>query len=130
MSSVKFEAKITEMTSDVNALSIEIKQNWTDMMTNASVRSLLRLRLEVLKFIVVVGDVKKHSKKLREFSSRIAALEAIPLNSKCINSILTPAKKIREEFDEWKKGSVTNMVSDSHIKLIELEAEVETSKAA
>jgi hypothetical protein len=130
MSSVKFEAKINEMTSAEAELSIEIKKNWTDMMSNASIRSLLRLRLEVLKFIVVVGDVKKHAKKLREFSSRIAELEAVPLNSKCIIDILKPAKKIRAEFDEWKKGSVTNMVSEDHIKLIELEAEVEVSKAA
>lgn len=125
--------KIFDMSNDKKALDAEIRINWNDMMANASLRSILCLRLEVLKFISTVGsstEVRKHAKKLQEFSARITALESLPLNSKTyIKQILTPAKAIRSDFDSWKKGSITNAISPTVIKLIELEAEIE-SKAA
>ena len=124
---------IQRMNSQEKELTKEVSKSWNDMMSTACVRSLLRLRILVLKFTLQVGntkEVRKHVEKLRTFSVRIAELEAMELNSINYKPIFASAKKITEEFETWQRGSITNVISTPLIQKINEEVDKEVSKAA
>jgi hypothetical protein len=132
--------KLMEKILDLRGAHKEAKEatklHWNEMMSYASMKALLAHRIEILLFIENLGssgNVKKHTKRLQAFMTKLNELENIELNSKTyIKQVLTPLKKEREEFEAFKKGSVTNVLSTAQITLIETTAErmAETQLAA
>ena len=114
---------ITALNGNIDDLSVEITSSWNSMMRGASIRGVLRLRLQIFRLLDAIGDsgeVKKHRKKLVRYISELKTIEEIDLNSKTyIKQVLTPLKVLTADFTSWiKDGSLKNIISEDQIKYI------------
>jgi hypothetical protein len=113
---------ILTLNSDKKELNKLVTEHWNEMMTYASIRSLTTMRIELLSYISAVGTgskVKKHTKRLNSFFQELLRLEKVELcSSTYIKHILTPAKALRIEFEQFKTESVSKLVSKDDGKKI------------
>jgi len=127
--SEKVQTILDDLNVDLGGYTAKTKLAWNDMMKFASLKKLCFVRIQLTEYISEVGKVKKHRTKLSGFFSRLVALENIDLSSKTyIKKVLSPAKELLIDFEEWKKLSVTNMVTEEKKAVIEAKAEIAVEK--
>ena len=118
---------ITGLSGEVATLDGEIAEHWGLMMKGASIRGVLRAKLQTTKLMQVLQDsgseerkAKRYKKRLSEFLAEIQRIEAIELSSKTyIKQILAPLKTLREDFASWVKGSdLSKILGEDDVKYI------------
>ena len=121
----KFEDLLVNLHGEHKELAELTRESWSNMMSWASLKSLVKFRLEILTYVSILRDkdqrqVRKHVKKIREYMAEIHEVSQVELNSSnYIKNILTPIKEAREDFKAYKEGSLAKVVSKKAQKAIE-----------
>lgn len=131
----KFEDLLVNLHGEHKELAELTRESWSNMMSWASLKSLVKFRLEILTYVSILRDkdqrqVRKHVKKIREYMAVIHEVSQVELNSSnYIKNILTPIKAAREDFKAYKEGSLAKVVSKKAQKAIEKASKVEGETA-
>jgi len=100
----------------------EVFDGWEIMMSGASIRGVMIMRLQIIKLLKVLSggkSTKSQRRKLNEFTREINRISKVELNSKNYTfKICKPTNELKEAFKEWIKTSLTKVLDEGQIKFI------------
>jgi hypothetical protein len=118
----RIEEFIGSLNDNIMAKNSEVFDGWEVMMSNASVRGVMVMRLQIIKLLNALKDgksTKAQRRKLNQFTRGINAIAQVELNSKNYTfKICKPTNELKEEFKVWIKESLSKVLDEDQIKYI------------
>ena len=109
------------LSSNILDLSDVIREHWDIMMLNASLRTIMEMRLQIVKLLKHLSGkrTKAQRRTLNKFINEVQAISKVELNSSTyIMKICKPTNALKTAFEEYLKTTLNKVLDEDEITAI------------